>query len=133
MNKNLLATAFVAVFGLVGTQSIAFAEECPDRNHTNEETNAKFLGEGIALAEEALEHAKQGHGPETKTATTAALLKLHCMVSNRGGAQLQSPRGKIKIGGIKAGKGDTKAAVPLLEEGIALLKKVNMTPEGLGD
>ncbi|MGH8549714.1 MAG: hypothetical protein ACRERU_14155 [Methylococcales bacterium] len=133
MNNKRLAVAFVAVFGLAGVQVTALAEECPDRTQTNEQTNAKFMEEGIALSEQALEHAKQGHGPETKAATKAALLKLHCVVSNALGAQMQGPRQRILKGGILAGKGDTKAAAPLLEEGIALLKKVNMTPKGLGD
>ncbi|MGH8498605.1 MAG: hypothetical protein ACRERV_07355 [Methylococcales bacterium] len=133
MNRKILVITFVAVFGLVGVQSTAIAEECPDRNHYNEQTNAKFLEEGIALSEEALEHAKQGHGAEAKKATKAALSKLHCMISTTGGSQLQGPRGKILTGGVKAGKGDMEAAIPLLEQGIALLKEVNMTPKGLGD
>jgi hypothetical protein len=133
MNKKLLAVAFAAVFGLVGGPSVAFAEDCPDRTKTNEQTNAKFLDEGIAISEQALEHAKQGHGPETKEATKEALKKFGCIVTTTGGAQIQRPRERIKMAGIKAGKGDTAGAVPLLEEGIAMMKKVNLTPKGLGE
>lgn len=132
MNTKLLALAIVTVFGLVGVQSAAFAE-CPDRNNTNEQTNEKFLAEGIADAEAALEHAKQGHGPETKAAAKEALRKFGCIVTTTGGAQIQRPRERIKLGGIKAGKGDVEAAIPLLEEGIAMMKKVNLTPKGLGE
>jgi hypothetical protein len=133
MYKKLLLLAFVASFGLIGIQSAAFAEDCPDRTQVNEETNAKFLKEGIAVSEEALEHAKQGHGPETKAATKDALKKFGCIVTTTGGAQIQRPRERIKMAGIKAGKGDTAAAIPLLEEGIAMMKKVNLTPKGLGE
>lgn len=129
----LLAVIFAAVVSLVAGQSPAFAEECPERTKTDEETNAKFLNEGIAISEEALEHAKQGHGPETKEATREAMKRFSCIVSTTGGAQIQRPRERIKMAGIKAGKGDTKAAVPLLEEGIAMMKKIDLTPKGLGD
>lgn len=133
MNKKLLATAVVVALGFFGIQSNAIAEECPDRNHVNEQTNAKFLDEGLALSEEALEHAKQKHGEEAKEATKAAMLKFKCIVTNAGEAKLQGPKGKIKVGGIKAGKGDFEAAVKMIEQGIAALKKVDMTPRGLGD
>ncbi|MGR9107941.1 MAG: hypothetical protein ACU843_13510 [Gammaproteobacteria bacterium] len=130
MNKKIMATAFAALMGF-GFQAAAIAEECPDRTKTNEQTNAKFLAEGIAIAEQALEHAKQGHGPETKDATKESLLKFKCIVTNRGESQMQGPKARIKMGGIKAGKGDTAAAIPLLEEGIAGMKNVDMTPRGL--
>lgn len=131
MNKKLAPVIFAAVFSLAGVQSVAYADDCPDRTQTNEQTNAKYLNEGIALAEQALEQAKQGMGPEAKETTKLSMLKFKCIVSNRGGAQLQGPKNRIKLGGIKAGKGDTDAAIPLIEEGIARLKKVDMTPEGL--
>ncbi|MGH8552595.1 MAG: hypothetical protein ACRERS_04800, partial [Methylococcales bacterium] len=83
--------------------------------------------------EQALEHAKQGHGPQTKDATKSALLKFKCIVTNAVESQMQKPKNRIKVAGIEAGKGNTAAAIPLLEEGIALMKKVNPTPKGLGD
>jgi hypothetical protein len=133
MNTKLLTLAFAVFFGLAGIQTAALAEDCPDRTQTNEQTNAKFLEEGIVISEQALEHAKQGHGPETKAATKEALKKFGCIVTTTGGAQMQRPRERIKMGGIKAGKGDTAAAIPLLEEGISMMKQVNLTPKGLGD
>lgn len=133
MNNKFLAVALVAVLGLVGILGTAMAEECPDRTQTNEQTNAKFMKEGIALAEQALEHARQGHGPETKASTKEALAKFRCIVTTTGESKMQAPKIKIKKAGIEAGKGNVAAAVPLLEEGIAALQKVDMTPKGLGD
>lgn len=133
MNKTILVTVFVAAFGFGGIQNIALAEECPDRHHTDEQTNAKFFDEGMAIVEQALVHAKQGHGPQTKDATKSALLKFKCIVTNAVESQMQKPKNRIKVAGIEAGKGNTAAAIPLLEEGIALMKKVNPTPKGLGD
>lgn len=133
MKTTILAGAFVAAFGLGTIHTAALAEECPDRHTTNEQTNAKFFEEGMTLTQQALEHAKQGHGPETKDATKAALLKFKCIVTNAGESQMQGPKMRIKKGGIEAGKGNTAAAIPLIEEGIALMNKVNMTPRGLGE
>lgn len=132
MNKKLLIAA-ILVFGLAGIQITAFAEECPGRNQTDEQTNAKFLQEGLVFAEQALDHAKQGHGPETKAATKSASLKFKCIITTTGESQMQKPKEKIKRAGIAAGKGDTAAAIPLLEEGIAILKNMDMTPKGMGD
>lgn len=133
MKMKLLVMVFVALVNLVGFQSIVFAaDECPDLVKTNEATNDKFMKEGIALSEEALAHAKQGHGAETKAATKAAMMKFKCIVTTTGESQLQKPKARIKMGGIKAGKGDTEAGVALIEEGLELFKSVNLTPKGFG-
>ncbi|MGR9106763.1 MAG: hypothetical protein ACU843_07505 [Gammaproteobacteria bacterium] len=124
MNLKSLIAPLLAVFGFAGMQGTAFAEQCPDRTHYNEQTNEKFFEEGIALAEEALQYAKQGQGAETKAATKSAMLKFKCIVSSTGEAHMQRPKARITAAGIKAGKGDTKAAIPLLEEGIALLNAI---------
>lgn len=135
MKMKLLVMVFVAMVGLVGFQSAVFAaqDECPDLVATNEQTNAKFMSEGIALSEEALELAKQGQGKETKAKTKAAMMKFKCIVTTTGESQLQKPKARIKMGGIKAGKGDTEAGAALIAEGLELFKKVNLTPKGLGD
>lgn len=133
MKMNFIVTIFVTLVGLIGFQSSALAaDECPDLVHTTEATNEKFMAEGIVLSQEALEHAKQGHGAETKAATKAAMMKFKCIVTTTGESQLQKPKARIKMGGIKAGKGDTEAGAALIAEGLELFKKVNLTPKGLG-
>lgn len=126
MKMKLLIVLFAALFCVVGVPSAVLAEECPDRTETTGATNDKFLGEGIKLAEEALEHAKQGHTDATRTSAKASLEALKCIVSSQAGSQLQSPKGKIRLAYIKAGKGEMDEAVKLLETGVAGLKKVKL-------
>lgn len=122
MSSKLLIISLITVLGFFGFQTLVAAEECPDRNHYNAQTNEKFFEEGVALAEEALVQAKQGHGSETKAATKDALKKFKCIVSSTGESHMQKPKERITMAGIKANKGDTQAAIPLLEDGINLLK-----------
>ena len=126
MKMKLLFVLFAALFCLVGVPGTVLAEECPDRTETTLATNEKFLGDGIKLAEEALEHAKKGHADETRASAKASLEALKCIVSGQAGSRLQSPKGKIRLGYIKAGKGEMDKAVELLEAGVAGLKKVKM-------
>ena len=122
MSYKLLIISITASIGFFGFQLPAYAEACPDRNHYNAQTNEKFFEEGIALAEEALVQAKQGHGSETKAATRSALKKFKCIVSSTGESHMQKPKDRITMAGIKAGNGDIQAAIPLLEKGIEQLK-----------
>lgn len=133
MNKKLLVAVLVGLFALVGVPGAAFAEDCPDRTETNEQTNAEYLKKGIAFAEEALEHAKQGHAEETRTAAKSSAKALKCIVTTTAESQMQKPKDRVKMASIKAKKGDVEGAVPLLEEAIVMLNEVNMTPKGLGD
>jgi predicted negative regulator of RcsB-dependent stress response len=124
MKMKLLIVLFAALFSVVGIPSAVLAEECPDRTETTLATNGKFLEDGTKLAEEALEHAKQGHADETRASAKASLEALKCIVSSQAGSQLQSPKGKIRLAYIKAGKGEMDQAVELLEAGVAKLQKV---------
>ena len=126
MKMKLLIVLFAALFCIVGVPSAVLAEECPDRTETTGATNDKFLAEGIKLAEEALEHAKKGHADETRASAKASLEALKCIVSSQAGSRLQGPKGKIRLGYIKAGKGEMDKAVELLEIGVAGLKKVEL-------
>ena len=125
MKTKLLIVLFAVLFCVVGIPSAVLAEECPDRTETTLATNEKFLGQGLKLAEEALEHAKKGHADETRASAKASLEALKCIVSSQAGSQLQNPKGKIRLGYIKAGKGEMDQSVELLEAGVAGLKKVN--------
>ena len=127
MRMKLLTTLLVGLFCLAGIQSAAIARD--DCGGCSLEKNAESLESAIKFTEEALEHAKQGHGKEAKASTKAARAALKGIVSTRGGRLLQKPRTRIIKAGIAAGKGDTNAAVPLLEEAVEQLKKVDLTPE----
>jgi len=126
MKMKLLIVLFATLFCVVGIPGTVLAEECPDRTETTGATNEKFLANGIKLAEEALEHAKKGHADQTRTSAKASLEALKCIVSSQAGSQLQSPKGKIRLSYIKAGKGEMDEAVKLLEAGVAGLKKVKL-------
>jgi hypothetical protein len=103
------------------------AAECPDREETTLQTNEEFLVKGKALAAEALEHAKLGHGDEAKKAGYAAVDALACIVSSWAGAKLQSPVAKIRTGSLLASRGKQEKAVAILQKGVDKLNKVKMT------
>jgi hypothetical protein len=126
MKIKLLIMFFAALFTIAGIPGAALAEECPDRTETTGATNDKFLQQGINNAEEALEHAKQGHADQARASAKASLDALKCIVSSQAGARLQGPKSKIRLGYIKAGKGEIDKAVKLFEEGVAGLKKVEL-------
>ena len=120
--NNLMVVLWVALVMTFGAGS-AFAErefgEIP--SHAD---NQAWLAEGLKHTEEALTAAKAGDGAATKTHTKAATKEFGEIYSEEWASKLQSAKSKIRVAGIKAGKGDTEAAVPLLEQGIAAIKQL---------
>ena len=127
MKIKLLTMLLIGLFGLVGVSSVAVARD--DCGGCSLEGNAIALEEAIKQTAEALELAKQGKAEETNTVSRAARQSLKLIVTTRGGRLLQKPRTNITKAGIAARKGNIEDAVPLLEEALALLKTVDLTPE----
>ncbi|GEM_PF-764145 len=133
MKKKLLVALLVGLVGLFGVSGAVFAvADCPDLVDTNEQTNDEFLKQAAVIAGEALAHAQQGHAAETRASAKEAIAALKCVVTNRGEAQIQPPKTRLKQASIAAKKGDTDKAAALLEESISQLKAIDMTPAGLG-
>jgi len=127
MKIKLLTALLIGLFCLVGISSVAVARD--DCGGCSLEKNTESLESAIKYTEEALAHARQGHAKEAKASTKGARSALKGIVSTRGGRLLQKPRTNIIKAGIKAKKGDTDAAVSLLEKAVEQLKTVDLTPK----
>ena len=119
--KNLLAVLIVALFSFfVAGSAIADYDDnvTPDASQ-----NAAFLKAGLAHAEEALAAAKAGDGAGAKTHSKAAVNELKSVYPDDTWAKtLNRAMGKIRVGGKKAGDGDTEAGTKMIESGVELLK-----------
>lgn len=119
--KTFLAVLLAGLFSIFGTQ-FAVAEGYPTA-----EENAQNLKEGIEHAEAGLETAKAGDANGTADHIKAARDSLkEINASDEIAAELRKGRDPLRDAWIKAKKGDAAAAVPLIEEGLGYLKKVNM-------
>ena len=121
LSKKSLFTAFLVVlFSLCGS---AFALEGEYKTPSHED-NQKLLDEGLEHAEAALAAAKAGDGKAAGEHSKAASKLLGEINSEAWGGPLEGAKSKIRVGGLKAKKGDMESGIKMLEEGVATLKKL---------
>ena len=120
-NKNILAFLIIVLFSLLAAGTAA-AEEQSYQSIPSDAQNKEHLDAAITHTEEALAAAKAGDGKTTHTHTKAAVAELREINSERWAPTLQPTTGKIRVGGIKAKKGDLDAAITLIEPSITALK-----------
>ncbi|MGH8476011.1 MAG: hypothetical protein ACRER2_09605 [Methylococcales bacterium] len=119
LNKKSLFTAILIV--LLGFLGNAYALEGEYTTPSNED-NTKLLDSGIEHAEAALAALKAGDGKAAgEHATTAAKL-LAEINSETWAGPLEGAKGKVRVSGVIAKKGDLAKATALLEQAIPTLK-----------
>jgi len=123
--KNLLTILMIALFSffIAGGAAAEFDEGVTPDHGQNKENLARAL----AHAEEALAAAKAGDGKAAYAHTKESVLKLKDLYpDDTWAAKHQKASSKIRVGGIKAKKGDLDAATNLIESGVTILKSINL-------
>ena len=125
--KNILAILFVVLVGVWGT-NIAIAANKWDKDVADtipsDAENTENLKKAMEHAEMGLEAARAGDGATTFEHTQEAALIKKEIQSEQMGPLLNRGGAKIRVGGIKANKGDTEKGAKMIEDGIASWKKV---------
>jgi hypothetical protein len=120
-NKKSLFIAMLV--GLLGFWGSAFALEGEYTTPTQED-NQKLLAAGIEHAEAALAAAQAGDVDATVQHTQAASEQLGEINSEAWAGPLEGAKAKIRVGGVKAKKGDMAGGIKMIEEGLATLKRL---------
>ncbi len=119
LNKKSLCTAILVVLFSVCGNAIAVEGEYTTPSN---EDNTKLLDSGIEHAEAALAALKAGDGPAAAEHAGAAAKLLAEINSETWAGPLEGAKGKVRVSGVKAKKGDLAKATQLLEEAIPTLK-----------
>lgn len=120
-NRTLIVGVLIGLFGLIGTQGMAFAADC---GGCTPQTNTENLAKAKRFAEQALEHARQGYKAETIEAAKESSTAFKRIVSQIWAPKLQRPGQDIRYAGYAAKKDELDKAAALLESGIAGLSGI---------
>jgi hypothetical protein len=118
--KSLFTAILVVLFSIWGS---AFALEGEYTTPTPED-NQKLLAAGIEHTEAAVAAAKAGDATAAAEHANAASDQLGEINSEAWAGPLEGAKAKIRVGGVKAKKGDMETALKMLEEGLATLKRL---------
>ncbi|MCH9697106.1 MAG: hypothetical protein K0U68_03295 [Gammaproteobacteria bacterium] len=135
MSKKLWIVLFTVMFSFANVNMVMAA----DAGNSSLEKNHELIDQGISLAQEALEFAKQGDAAGAYKSSYASLHAMSEINSRTWDPKLQRPRGKLRkaqymtkrMSEGKSKKGDSlEEAAGLMEKSIAALIKVKSIEQG---
>lgn len=135
MLKKLGIVLFTVMFSFANVNMVMAA----DAGGSSLEKNHELIDQGISLAQEALEFAKQGDATGAYKSSYASLHAMSEINSRTWDPKLQRPRGKLRkaqymtkrMSEGKAKKGDSlEVAADLMEKSVAALIKIKSIEQG---
>ena len=121
LRKKSLFTAFLVVLFSICGSALALEGEYKTPSH---EDNQKLLDVGIEHTEAAIAAAKAGDGKAAGEHAKEASNHLGEINSEAWGGTLEGAKAKVRVGGVKAKKGDLEGGLKMMEEALAALKKL---------